>query len=343
MKQLNKSYTYSFLFVFFTLLLANSAYSQVGKNQTAPFTLYGKVLQDEKPVENVTLEILKNGKVLKKIVTTKNGKYSFSMDQDTVNKKSEYTINIIKEGIVPKKVVVNTYVPKEEYDDIPYEYLLEITLLARSANDIVIRRPSARIKWIDEDEGFGIDKVYAKIVQKEEEELKEDPDKYLKEIAKKAKEEEELKQKQKEKEEAEKQRKEELARKEEEEKNRLKAEALKQETEVKLKENIKAITTEMKSLTKQRDTVIKKPEQVNSQSQPKEAVKSLPVIVSDKNEVYDNTKQYELKKDRIKLIKAKEEAEKKKNANLAAKYETNNSMSSLLDVVDEHNKRTKNK
>lgn len=329
-------YPYVFLFVFFTLILAKNSYSQVKKNEIAPFTLYGKILKDDKPVENVLVEMLKNGQVIKKITTTKNGKYSFSMNQDTINRKNEYTIHIIKEGTVPKTVVVNTYVPREQYDDAPFEYLLEITLLTTTINDVVIQRPSARIKWIDEEDGFGIDKVYAKIVQKEEEKLKEDPDKYLKELVKKAKEEEEQKQKERI---AERMKAEVIARKEEERK-RVEAAQQKQVAEEKLKENIKAISTEIKTLVQQKDSS----KEVSVQPKPAAVVSEpVPVINAAKEEIYDNSKEYEQKKERIRLIKEKEKAEKKKNANLATKYETNNSMSSLLDAVEEHNKRTKNK
>lgn len=334
MRHLNR-YTYSFLFIFFTLLSVDNCYSQAKRNETARFTLYGKILLDDKPVENVSLEIFKNGQFQRKIFTTKNGKYSFSMNQDTLNKKNEYTIHITKEGTVTKTIVVNTYVPIEQYDDNPYEYLLEITLLTTTVNDVVIERPSAKIKWIEGEDGFGIDKVYAKIVQKEEEKLKEDPDKYLKELAQKAKQEEEEKAQKALAEE--KQKANELARKQEDEKNRLEAERQKTEAEEKLKENIQAITKEIKTLTtKQKDSV-----QVLSQKQTK--VSGPVVVIPSKEEVYDNTKEYELKKDKIRAIKAKENAEKKKNANLATKYETNNSMSSLLDAVEENNKRMKNK
>src|SRR3954470_5904413 len=111
MRRLNR-YKYCFLFIFFILLLENNSYSQAKKKETARFTLYGKIVLDDKPVENVSLEIFKNGQFQRKILTTKNGKYSFSMNQDTLNQKNEFTIHITKEGTVPKTVVVNTYVPR---------------------------------------------------------------------------------------------------------------------------------------------------------------------------------------------------------------------------------------
>jgi hypothetical protein len=310
----------------------NNSYSQAKKNETARFTLYGKVVLDEKPVENVSLEISRNGQFLRKILTTKNGKYSFSMNQDTLNQRNEYTIHITKDGTVPKTIVINTYIPAEQYDAIPYEYNLEITLLTTTVNEVIIQRPSAKIKWINLDDGFGIDKVYAKIVQKEEEKLKEDPDKYLKELALKNKQEEE--ERLKKQAEQEQRRADELARKEAEETKQQEPRPT-AEAEEKLKENVIAITTEMKKLAKEaKDSVY-----VKEEKDVKTAEVKTPVL--SKEEVYDNSKEYELKKARINQIKAKQKAEQKKKANLAKKYETRNVMTSLLDVVDEYDKPNK--
>jgi hypothetical protein len=332
MRRLHYRYSFFFNFLIF-LLLANNSYSQAKRKETARFTLYGKIVLDEKPVENVSIEILRNGQFLRKMLTTKNGKYSFSMNQDTLNQKNEYTIHITKDGTVPKTIIVNTFIPAEQYDEIPYEYNLEITLLTTTINEVIIQRPSAKIKWINIDDGFGIDKVYAKIVQKEEEKLKEDPDKYLKELAQKNKQEEEERLKKQAEEEQKKA--DELARKTAEEEKKTEQKST-EEVEERLKENVIAITTEIKKLAKQESDsaeVTNVPEKAIEVKKP----------VSGKEEVYDNSKEYELKKARIQLIKAKEAAEKKKRANLSKKYETQNVMSSLLDAVDEHNKKIKNK
>lgn len=327
MKHSNPPFAF-FVFTFF-LFIHTLSFSQKKVNQTAAFTLNGKIVLDGKPAENVSLELFKNGQSLKKIITTKNGKYSFSMNQDTVSQKNEYTIHVLKEGTVPKSLIVNTYLPKEEYDDNTYEYLLEITLIPTTINDVVIQRPSGKIKWIPEEAGFGIDQVYAKIIQKEEERLKTDPDKYLRELAEKQKKEEQ------------------------ETKSKLNNVVVKvvprvdsivkpkenKDPEVVIKENLNAIKTELKTLPKS-DTV---KEKNNKQIVASQTVSSQPVapVINTKQEVYDESLKYALKKDKIALERAKEKAERKKNANLATKYETRNVMSSLLDAVDEHDKKLK--
>jgi hypothetical protein len=312
---------FAFLILIFFLFISSFSFSQQRENETAAFTLYGKILLNGKPADNVSLELFKNGQSLKKIITTKNGKYSFAMNQDTVSQKNEYTIQIVKEGTVPKGLIINTYLPKEAYDDNTYEYVLEITLIPTSVNDVVIQRPSAKIKWNDAENGFGIDQVYAKIVQKEEDRLKTDPDKYLRELGEKQKKEEEVK-------------------------NKIenvtikiipKTDSITKQIEDKdpavvIRENLNAIKTELKKSLPKTDTFINK-QDVSSQT--------IAPVAKAKQEVYDESLAYELKKDRIALRNVKEKAGQKRNANLSIKYETSNVMSSLLDVVDEHNKKLK--
>jgi hypothetical protein len=322
MKPSNQTFAFS-IFIFF-LFIHSLAFSQKKGTQTAAFTLFGKIMLDGKPADNVSLELSKNGQLLKKIVTTKNGKYSFVMNQDTLSQKNEYTIHVLKEGTVPKALIINTYIPKEQYDDNTYEYVLEITLIPTTINDVVIQRPSAKIKWNETENGFGIDQVYAKIIQKEEERLKTDPDKYLKELA-------------------EKQKKEEIAKNKMENvivkvvpqnKDSVPPQIENKDPEVVIKENIKAIKTELKILPKT-DTATEKDNKPTVSSQ------TIAPGINTKQEVYDESMNYSLKRDKITLRSSKENAEKKKNANLATKYETSNVMSSLLDAVDEHDKKLK--
>lgn len=336
------------------MLLCVRSFSQ-SPQPFAPFTLYGKILQDDKPVENVTLELSKDGQVLKTITTTKNGKYSFVMMQDTVNRKNEYIVRVSKEGTVTKMLVVNTYIPKNEYDDNNFDYQLEITMIPTKVNDIIIQRPSGKIKWNDSENSYGIDQVYAKIIQKEEEQLKEDPDKFLKELAERMKKEEE--EKKRKEEEANRKAAEEEAKKkaEEEEAARKAAEELARKAEeqaaitiAKEKEigkdtlNKDRITVEnelVKTELKERDSA---PDTTRMSPQKIQIRATIPVVNSTP-EPFDHVTQYQLKKSRIDLEKRKRKEERTKSNNLAAKYETSNVMSSLLDAVDEHDKRLKNK
>jgi hypothetical protein len=325
MKHSNSLFAF-FIFIFFFFIHTFSFSQKKGEAQTAAFTLNGKIFLEGKPAENVSLELSKDGQLIKKITTTKNGKYSFAMNQDTMNTKNEFVIHVIKEGTVPKGLIVNTYIPKEEYDDNTYEYVLEITLIPTTVNDIVIQRPSAKIKWNEAENGFGIDQVYAKIIQKEEERLKTDPDKYLKELAEKQK---------KEKEEEAKKKIENITLKVVPKVDSVIKEKEEKAPEVVIKENWNAIKTELKTLPKT-DTITEKKDKQDAPVQ-----QAVAPVINTKQDVYDDSMDYTLKKDRVALQRAKEKTERKKNANLATKYETSNVMSSLLDAVDEHDKKLK--
>jgi hypothetical protein len=324
MKHSNPPFAF-FIFIFFLFIHSFSFSQKKGGAQTAAFTLNGKIFLEGKPAENVSLELSKDGQLIKKIVTTKNGKYSFAMNQDTMNTKNEFIIHVIKEGTVPKALIINTYIPKEEYDDNTYEYVLEITLIPTTLNDIVIQRPSAKIKWNETENGFGIDQVYAKIIQKDEERLKTDPDKYLKELAEKQK---------KEKEEEAKKKMENVTLKVVPKVDSIIKEKEDKAPEIVIKKNWNAIKTELKTLPKT-DTILEKNDKQDT------PVQAVAPVINAKQDVYDESKNYELKKDRVALQRAKEKTERKKNANLATKYETSNVMSSLLDAVDEHDKKLK--
>ena len=337
MKHLKQNH-FLYLSIFFMLLRVNS-FSQAKKDLPAPFILYGKILMDEKPVENVSIELFKKDQLLKKILTTRNGKYSFVMNQDTLNQENEYVIHVTKEGTVPKTLVVNTYIPKEEYDDNKYDYNLEITLLPTKVNDIVLERPSGKIKWNTTENNYGIDQVYAKIIKKEEDKLKRNPDKYLKDLAEKMKKEEEAKRKKIEEEEMKKKAEEvkmeleELARKAKEREAAAIAKMKEQEAaELAIKEKLSAIKTELKEISKTNDS---------TQHQKSEEGGPLRDKAQERQDVMYDPFDYERKKGRIQLEKSRQHQEKTKNNNLAAKYETKNVMSSLLDAVDEHDKRTK--
>ena len=138
-------------------------------------------------MEGVEMELKKDGVTISKISSGKNGKYSLQMQISTTNKNNEYLLYITKEGTVPKTLSINTYIPQFEL----HEFNLEVMMIETNVKDIVIERPSGKIRWDIDKHDFAFDQTYANIIRKEEEKLKEDPDKYLKELSEKKKKEEE--------------------------------------------------------------------------------------------------------------------------------------------------------
>src|SRR3990170_4203521 len=113
------------------------------------------------------------------------------MEVSTANQKSEYILNISQAGTVPKSLSINTYISKEEFNLFTYtryDFELEIKMIETNVKDIVLERPSGKIHWDNIEHKFAFDQVYAKIVQKDEEKMKDEN--YLRELAAKKKSEE---------------------------------------------------------------------------------------------------------------------------------------------------------
>ena len=173
------------LFHFFLFFFVGFvSYSQTNED-TAPFVLYGKLVYNNKPLEAVNIVLSRDGKQIKNYTTTKNGKYSIDLLQNTSNTKSNYIVVFSKPGFVPKTVNINTYMPSSDYDGNPYEFDLTVEMLATKFSNVKFNRPYGKIIWYPDKNGYFLDEQYAKSIEKEEQLLKQDPDKYLQEFEKK--------------------------------------------------------------------------------------------------------------------------------------------------------------
>lgn len=347
-KKFNKHFvfltTVSFFLFFISSFLSHSQTADAG----AIFILKGNTkLSSGKATEKVDLELKKEGQTVSKIASGKNGKYFIQMEVSTVNPNNDYTLYITQVGTVPKSVVINAYIPQEEYSlnaYVRYDFTLEIVMLETTQKDIVIERPSGRIHWDNTQHAFAFDQVYAKILQKEEAKAKEDPDKAQKELAeKKKKEEDELAQK----------KAAEDAKKKAEE-DRLKAEQdakLKADEEAKRLADIKAKEEADKILQQNLEEAKKKRMQdsldrLAAIAAGKTTVEfkkfSKPVSANDVDQnAFDGAGAYSINIARKSQKAFTEKMNKEKAANLSTKYETNNTLTSLLDVVDENDKSQK--
>lgn len=329
------------LFFLLVLLLTPIAvYSQSGN--LSPFVLKGEVTLNDKSAEGVTLELTKGGTKITKIITPKNGKYSMDLKQSITDKESEYVLTISKPGTVTKNLSINTYLPKKDYTEEPFIYELDISLIATNLKDVVLQRPSAKIKWNTGEKTYGFDQAYAKIIQKEDAQMTLNPDKYFKELKKKA---DELNKKKAkaaadstaafEADKAEKARKEaEIAR----------AKAIADSTD-KANERIEAEKILKQKLEAATQELLKKRKADSLAAIEKnEVVPVVPVKVTTVESAipeFDGTHAFSLNVEKNKMKIAKEKTEKKKAANLSTKYETSNSLTSLLDVVDSFEKKLK--
>lgn len=167
-----------FFFLCISLITPFFSYSQTIKESPSIFILQGTIKLKGKPVEGVSLELLKNEKQITKIITRKNGMYSFQMDKSNTDIGTEYILNIKKEGAVPGILRINTYTTKEEFNYVPYIFNLEINLILPTASDVIVKHDFGKIKWDSERGVFDFDKQYVSIVEKDADSIKTDSSKY---------------------------------------------------------------------------------------------------------------------------------------------------------------------
>ena len=333
---------------FLFLLLPVFCYSQTSEETAGVFTLKGVTkLGNGNPDPGVAMELKLGNQSIEKIISSKNGKYSVKMEISTTNPANEYTLFITQPGTVPKTLIINTYIPLNEFSlnsFSDYDFDLEIVMLTTNIKDIILERPSGKIKWASDQNNFALDQVYAKIIQKEEEQLKKNSDKYFTELSekkKKAEKQEELKNKEEE---------EILKTKKEEEEKQLKSEEEKAKALAQQKANEVENEVIRKNLESMKQEMRKWRMQDSLDSLAAFASKTTVTIEktitpSSKKDVEVTTfigaDAYSISIAKKSLKVAQEKINKTKAHNLAAKYETNNMLTSLLDVVDEHDKKMK--
>jgi len=328
-----------FLLSFFSF----SSYSQTAEKADAIFILKGNTkFLSGKAAEGVDMELKKDGKTINKIISEKNGKYYIQMKVSTSNPKNEYILNISQAGTVPKSLSINTYISQEEFNLFTYtryDFDLEIKMNETNVKDIVLERPSGKIKWDNIEHKFAFDQVYAKIMQKDEEKMKDEN--YLRELAAKKKKEEDEIAKKKADEDAKLKAIQDTKLKADEDAKRLAEQKAKEEAERILQQNLEAIKQEMRKQRMQ------------------DSLDSLALVAAGKTNIeitkfvkpvspedvdqnaFDGTHAYSINIAKKYLNAAKEKMNKEKAQNLSAKYETNNTLTSLLNMVDEHDKKMK--
>jgi len=330
------------------LMVVSGRTSTTGKSALAGNLGVRTVNTSDEPLEGVEIEVKKNGVTITKITSGKKGKYSFQIPVSTTDSKNDYTVYISKEGMVPKILNINAYVSKEEFAQnsfVRYDFDLDIPMVQTTVKDIVLEKASGKIKWDEvKEHKFTWDQTYAKIVQKEEQKMNANPDQYFKNLAKKKKKEEEDLAKKKTAEEAKLKADLEAKKKADEDVKKLAEQKAKEDAERILNANMDALKKEMKkkriadSLAEieNRKTL----EASSAKLEIKKFVKSVPEE-NNIQSIYDASGAYSINIAKKSLSAAKEKRNKEKVKNLSMKYETNNVLTSLLDMVDEHDKKMK--
>ncbi|MFI5164299.1 MAG: hypothetical protein ACHQHP_03525 [Bacteroidia bacterium] len=317
-------FIFSFLILFFVALSTVKGVSQNTEEEGALFILKGNTkLASGKSVEGVDIELKKNGQTVSKITSGKNGKYYLQMEVSTTNMNNDYLLYITQVGTIPKTLSINAYIPPEEFalhSYARYDFSLEIKMIETTKQDTVIERPSGKIHWDIGQHGFAFDQSFAKVVQKE------DPDdrEWKQLVEKKRKEDEEA-----------------VKKKADEEAKRLADQKAKEEADRILQQNLEAMKQEIKRKRRQ-DSL----DSMATRSAGKTTVEvkkfEKPVSAADVDQnAFDGTGAYSINIAEKSQKAYVEKMNRKKAANLSAKYETNNILTSLLDMVDEQDKKMK--
>lgn len=318
--------------LFFFLSSPLSSFSQkISGEADAVFILKGNTkLDNGKAAEGVDIEVRKNGETITKLVSGKNGKYTMKLDVSIVNKNNEYLIYISREGTVPKTLKINTYIAPEEFSAYAFpSYFFELPITLMQTNDkiIVLQKASGKIIWDYVQHGFAFDQTFAQTKEDDTERL----------LAEKRKR-DSL----------------ELARKKNAElaaeDARLKAIAdakteadrkAKEEADRILQKNLEAVKADMRR--KRMNDSLDSLAIANKGKTVVEIVKLVkPISADDVDEnAFDGAGAYSINMAKKTLKAEQEKFNKEKAANLSAKYETNNTLTSLLNMVDEYEKNEK--
>ncbi len=208
-----------------------------------------------------------------------------------------------------------------------------------NVKDIVIEKPSGKIRWDNAEDKFAFDQVYAKIAQKEQDKMKDEN--YLRELAEKKKKEEDEAAKKKADEEARIKADLEAKSKSDEEAKRLAELKQKEESDRIVRENLEAMKAEIRKKRVQDSLdslAVLMAARTNIEI--KKLVKPVSPEDVDQN-AFDGTGAYSINIAKKALKATQERINREKAKNLSAKYETNNTLTSLLDMVDEHDKKMK--
>ncbi len=310
----------------------------------------------EEPLEGVEIEVKKNGVTILKTTSGKKGKYSFQIPVTTGDSKNDYTVYFSKDGMGPKMITVNAFLSKDEYKKhtfVKTEFGLDVPMIATTVKDIVIDKPFSKIKWDNVKEHKFSDQAYSKIAQSEEQKILANPDQYYTALLKKKKKIEETDAKKKAaaeaklkaEEEAKKKLEEEARKKADEENRRLAALKAKEEADRIEREKAEALKKEKwkKHIADSLAEVQRKKalETASIKPETKEITKPVETYPEESKNLYDVSETYSINIARKSLSLEKEKRNREKGKNLTMKYETTNVLTSLLDVVDEFDKKNK--
>ena len=313
----------------------------------------------QESLEGVIVELKKNGVTVATATSGKKGKYSIEIPVSISDSKNDYVVCYTKEGTGPRTVNANAFLSKEEFaknSSGKYNVDLDMIMVETTIKDIVPDKPFAKIKWDQvKEHKFTLDQLYEKTNLGEERKIEANPDVYYAALVKKQKKQEVAVNKNKTAAEAklkamEEQKlkaAEEARLKEEAEANRLAALKAKEEADRIEREKAEAIRIEIRR--KRTADSLAELARLNAKNNPNATVDIKQIIRPGDNgnegegekDRYDAADKFSISIARKSLTAEREKKSREKSRNLSAKYETINTLTSLLNEVDEYDKNNR--
>ncbi len=156
-----------FILSIIIVLSLQSAYAQDGF-----LRMYGRVEEGSTVLKDVTIEVIKDNKMIKEFKNNVKGAYEISFDLGSI-----YNVKFLKEGYVTKSIDVIAMTPDLSMSG-NYFFQLDIDLFRLGENpedeEEVLLPSVAKIYLKDAKEGFIYDQKYVRWISDEYDELKEE-------------------------------------------------------------------------------------------------------------------------------------------------------------------------
>jgi hypothetical protein len=123
----------------------------------------GRVEDDYLKLADVAVSLIRNSKILKKIITNDNGEFIFQLQPD-----NEYFLEINKEGYASKKIYISTYEMPDNLD-INWTTGIVVDLFKNDLglNVSILRNPIGKIYYFQDKKTLDYDRDYTRSIQDE--------------------------------------------------------------------------------------------------------------------------------------------------------------------------------
>jgi len=148
-------------FIFLSFFVFFSALIQAQDDWNV--VLDGKVTESYRKLENASIVLIENGRIVDRARSNSSGKFTFILEFD-----KDYMIEVTKLGYIRKKISFSTKnVPKDKTGEWFPPFRLEVSIFKNfeGLNTDILEKPVGMIKYYNKKDNFDFDKAYTKQIQ----------------------------------------------------------------------------------------------------------------------------------------------------------------------------------